>query len=61
MFEFLRMTIQHGLTAQSVRWTFQTETASNWHPLAWLSHLADMQLYRTNTVGHHFAYDFTRV
>ncbi len=46
--------IQHGLTAQSVRWAFTTGEASNWHPLTWLSHLADVQLYGMNPAGHHF-------
>jgi tetratricopeptide (TPR) repeat protein len=45
--------IQHGLTAQSVRWAFQTGAASNWHPLTWLSHLADVQLYGIDPAGHH--------
>jgi tetratricopeptide (TPR) repeat protein len=45
--------IQHGLTALSVRWTFQTGAASNWHPLTWLSHLADVQLYGMDPAGHH--------
>jgi protein O-mannosyl-transferase len=46
--------IQHGLTARSVRWAFETGQASNWHPLTWLSHLADVQLYGMNPAGHHF-------
>jgi protein O-mannosyl-transferase len=45
--------IQHGLTARSVRWAFQTGAASNWHPLTWLSHLADVQLYGMGPAGHH--------
>jgi len=45
--------LQHGLTALSVRWAFQTGAASNWHPLTWLSHLADVQLYGMDPAGHH--------
>jgi Tfp pilus assembly protein PilF len=45
--------IQHGLTAESVRWAFQSGAASNWHPLTWLSHLADVDLYGMNPAGHH--------
>jgi tetratricopeptide (TPR) repeat protein len=45
--------IQHGLTARSVRWAFQTGAASNWHPLTWLSHLADVELYGMEPAGHH--------
>jgi hypothetical protein len=36
-----------------VRWAFQTGAASNWHPLTWLSHLADVQLYGMEPAGHH--------
>jgi len=45
--------IRHGLTAQSARWAFQTGAASNWHPLTWLSHLADVELYGMEPAGHH--------
>jgi protein O-mannosyl-transferase len=45
--------LQHGLTARSVRWAFQTGAASNWHPLTWLSHLTDVQLYGMDPAGHH--------
>jgi len=27
-----------GLSADSVAWAWTTSTASNWHPLSWLSH-----------------------
>ena len=33
-----------GLTWANVRWAFTTTEASNWHPLTWLSHMADCQL-----------------
>jgi tetratricopeptide (TPR) repeat protein/uncharacterized membrane protein YqjE len=46
--------LRHGLTAQSARWAFQTGAASNWHPLTWLSHLADVELYGMDPAGHHF-------
>jgi len=46
--------IQQGLTARSVRWSFQTGAASNWHPLTWLSHLADVELYGMDPAGHHW-------
>jgi tetratricopeptide (TPR) repeat protein len=47
--------IQHGLTAHSVRWAFHTGAASNWHPLTWLSHLTDVQLYGMDPAGHHLS------
>jgi len=45
--------LQHGLTARSAQWAFETSAASNWHPLTWLSHLADVSLYGMNPAGHH--------
>lgn len=45
--------VQHGINAASVRWAFTTDHASNWHPLTWLSHMADYALYGLNPQGHH--------
>ncbi|MGD0412190.1 MAG: tetratricopeptide repeat protein, partial [Verrucomicrobiota bacterium] len=46
--------IQHGLNARSLAWAFTTGHASNWHPLTWISHIVDFQLYGTRAAGHHF-------
>jgi tetratricopeptide (TPR) repeat protein len=45
--------VQAGLTWAGVIWAFQTGAASNWHPLTWLSHMLDCQLYGLNPGGHH--------
>ncbi|QYM80324.1 tetratricopeptide repeat protein [Horticoccus luteus] len=45
--------VQAGLTAESVRWAFATSDVSYWHPLTWLSHMADWQLYGDHPHGHH--------
>jgi protein O-mannosyl-transferase len=45
--------IQHGITRDSVAWAFETDHASNWHPLTWISHMADYSLYGLNPGGHH--------
>ena len=42
-----------GLTLEGVRWAFTTFTASNWHPLTWVSHLLDVSLYGLRPAGHH--------
>jgi tetratricopeptide (TPR) repeat protein len=34
-----------GLTWPGVRWAFTAYYASNWHPLTWLSHMADVEWY----------------
>ncbi len=45
--------IHAGLTLGNVAWAFQTGYAGNWHPLTWLSHMLDCQLYGLNPGGHH--------
>ena len=45
--------IQHGLNWPMVAWAFRSGYASNWHPLTWLSHALDVQLYGLNPAGHH--------
>src|SRR5438552_16430602 len=42
-----------GLTWNGVAWAFTTGHASNWHPLTWLSHMVDVQLYGMHAGGHH--------
>ncbi len=42
-----------GLTGENMRWAFLSTEASNWHPLTWLSHMADCQLYGLHPWGHH--------
>ena len=45
--------VKAGLTKDSLAWAFRTFHASNWHPLTWLSHMLDCQLYGLNPAGHH--------
>ncbi len=45
--------VQHGLTRAGVVWAFETGAASNWHPLTWLSHMTDVQLFGLKPAGHH--------
>jgi tetratricopeptide (TPR) repeat protein len=42
-----------GLTLKGIVWAFTTTHASNWHPLTWLSHMLDCQLYGLRPGGHH--------
>jgi protein O-mannosyl-transferase len=42
-----------GLNWQTVKWAFTTFDQGNWHPVTWLSHAADCQLYGLNPAGHH--------
>jgi tetratricopeptide (TPR) repeat protein len=45
--------IQHGLNWRAISWAFTTTHAGNWHPLTWISHILDFQLYGLNAAGHH--------
>ena len=45
--------VQKGLTWAGAQWAFTTLHASNWHPVTWLSHMADCELFRLNPGGHH--------
>lgn len=45
--------VTSGLTQQSIRWAFTSRRASNWHPLTWLSHMLDVELFGLYPPGHH--------
>lgn len=46
--------VQNGLTWKTVRWAFLSTDAANWHPLTWLSHAVDCQLFQLKAAGHHY-------
>jgi tetratricopeptide (TPR) repeat protein len=37
--------VRRGLSAEGVRWAFTTRHAANWHPVTWLSHMLDVELF----------------
>jgi tetratricopeptide (TPR) repeat protein len=45
--------VKQGLTWDNLRWAFSTFYASNWHPLTWLSHMADIQFFGLQPGAHH--------
>jgi hypothetical protein len=45
--------VRGGLTWSNLRWAFAARYANNWHPLTWISHMLDCQLYGLNPAGHH--------
>jgi hypothetical protein len=45
--------IQNGLTWDTVTWAFVTDHSGNWHPLTWLSHALDVEMYDLTPGGHH--------
>jgi tetratricopeptide (TPR) repeat protein len=45
--------VKAGLSGHSVRWAFHSFEQGNWHPLTWISHMVDCQLFGVNPAGHH--------
>jgi tetratricopeptide (TPR) repeat protein len=48
------LTVRKGLTKEGAIWAFAFNDVSYWHPLTWLSHMLDCQLYGLDPRGHHF-------
>jgi protein O-mannosyl-transferase len=42
-----------GLSWQTIAWSFSTFYQFNWHPVTWLSHALDVQMYQLDPAGHH--------
>jgi tetratricopeptide (TPR) repeat protein len=47
--------VNTGLSWDNVKWAFTTDYAGNWHPLTWISHMLDVQLFGLDPAGHHLA------
>ncbi len=45
--------IKNGLNWESIKWSFTTTYYDYWHPLTWITHIIDWQLYGPNAGGHH--------
>ncbi|HEV7731666.1 MAG TPA: tetratricopeptide repeat protein [Candidatus Binatia bacterium] len=45
--------VRAGLTASGVVWAFTAAHSANWHPLTWLSHMVDVELWGLAPSGHH--------
>ncbi|HEX8651707.1 MAG TPA: tetratricopeptide repeat protein [Pyrinomonadaceae bacterium] len=45
--------IQEGLSWKNAAWALTSLEVANWHPLTWLSHMTDCQLYALHPSGHH--------
>lgn len=45
--------VKDGLSAKNIRWAFTSLRAANWHPLTWLSHMVDVELYGLDAGHHH--------
>src|SRR5438093_10054356 len=45
--------VRAGLSWMGFAWAFAAPHAANWHPLTWLSHMLDGQLFGLAPAGHH--------
>jgi Flp pilus assembly protein TadD len=45
--------IQQGITWPGIVWAFARQHAANWHPLTWISHMIDCELFGLDSGGHH--------
>jgi hypothetical protein len=46
--------VRAGIHWNTISWAFTSLDHANWHPLTWLSHALDSQLFHLNPVGHHY-------
>jgi tetratricopeptide (TPR) repeat protein len=46
--------VRAGITWATVKWAFTTYRQANWHPLTWLSHALDCELFGLHAAGHHY-------
>ncbi|MBF0100656.1 MAG: hypothetical protein HQK77_07080 [Desulfobacterales bacterium] len=53
--------VLQGLTLEGFIWAWTTFHSCNWHPITWLSHMLDCNLYGLNPVGHHMTSLFFHV
>ena len=45
--------VKAGLTWTTVQWAMTTRDAANWHPVTWMSHALDTQIFGLNPAGPH--------
>ena len=54
LYVYKNANVQAGVTAESIHWAFTTMRTGNWHPVTWVSHMLDCQLFGLNAHGHHW-------
>lgn len=45
--------VSRGLTTDGAVWAFTHRYSNNWHPLTWLSHMTDCEIFGLKPDGHH--------
>ncbi len=45
--------IKEGVTLEGVIWSLTADHSANWHPITWLSHMLDVQIFGMDAGWHH--------
>ena len=53
--------VRSGLSISNILWAMTAYHASNWHPLTWISHMLDVQLWGMNPGAHHLTNVFLHI
>ena len=53
--------VTQGLTRESITWAFTSLEFDNWHPLTWLSHQLDRQIFGPESLVHPWGYHLTSI
>jgi hypothetical protein len=53
--------VRSGLNTDNIVWAFSSYHSNNWHPLTWISHMADVQIFGLNPAGHHLVNVFFHI
>jgi Flp pilus assembly protein TadD len=53
--------VSAGLTWHGVAWAFDGVHVGNWHPVTWISHMLDCQLFGVNAGAHHLVNVFFHI
>lgn len=53
--------VRAGVRGSTISWAFKSLEQANWHPLTWLSHALDCQLFQVNPAGHHLTNVFFHI
>ncbi|MBP9838861.1 MAG: hypothetical protein KBC84_09120, partial [Proteobacteria bacterium] len=40
--------VQSGLTYENIKWAFTGSRVGHWHPLSWISHMLDVEIFGIN-------------
>ena len=53
LYVYANPALQHGLSWDAFAWAFTSFWSANWHPLTWMSHGLDVQLFGISPGPHH--------